>query len=118
MPFPLIRLFTGSDGESHFERGLVDLPMSQGTSHRSRPARAAEISFAESPPGSTLDWHRAPIRQYVITLTGTLEFMTRLGETFELGPGVVLLAEDTEGGGHKWRLTDDQPWRRIYVVLG
>ncbi len=30
----------------------------------------------------------------------------------------VLLAEDTAGGGHRWRLIDDQPWRRVYVVLG
>jgi len=118
MAFPLIRLFTGSDGESHFERGTVELPMFHGTSHRSRPAKATEITFAESPPGSSLDWHRAPVRQYVITLSGTLEFATRLGETFELAPGVVLLAEDTEGGGHRWHLIDDQPWRRIYVVLG
>jgi hypothetical protein len=28
-----------------------------------------------------------------------------------------LLAEDTTGSGHSWRLTDDQPWRRAYVIL-
>jgi hypothetical protein len=33
-----------------------------------------------------------------------------------LRPGDVLLSEDTSGTGHKWRLTDDQPWRRAYVV--
>jgi hypothetical protein len=32
-------------------------------------------------------------------------------------PGDVLLAEDHVGKGHKWRLIDDQPWRRAYVVL-
>ena len=32
-------------------------------------------------------------------------------------PGDILLAEDTAGGGHTWRLVDDQPWRRVYVVL-
>jgi len=46
-----------------------------------------------------------------------LEFETRLGERFTLAPGTVLLAEDTEGGGHKWLLTDDEPWRRVYVGL-
>jgi quercetin dioxygenase-like cupin family protein len=54
----------------------------------------------------------------VITLSGTLEFVTRDGETFTLRPGDVLLAEDTAGTGHRWRLTDDQPWRRMYVELG
>jgi hypothetical protein len=29
----------------------------------------------------------------------------------------VLLAEDTAGSGHSWRLVDDQPWRRAYVIL-
>jgi len=54
----------------------------------------------------------------VITLSGTLEFETRLGETCTLAPGTVLLAEESkDGGGHKWRLTDDQPWRRAYVIL-
>ena len=27
------------------------------------------------------------------------------------------IAEDTVGSGHSWRLTDDQPWRRAYVIL-
>ena len=26
-------------------------------------------------------------------------------------------AKDNIGTGHKWRLIDDQPWRRAYVVL-
>jgi hypothetical protein len=34
-----------------------------------------------------------------------------------LKPGDILLAEDTAGGGHSWRLVDDPPWRRVYVVL-
>jgi quercetin dioxygenase-like cupin family protein len=117
MAFPLIRLYTGDDGESHFEEGTLELPRLEGTAPRSRSWHATEVSFEESPAGSSLDWHRAPVRQYVITLSGTLEFETRLGETFTLAPGTVLLAEDTEGGGHRWRLTDDQPWRRVYVRL-
>ena len=32
-------------------------------------------------------------------------------------PGDVLVATDTAGTGHKWRLIDDEPWRRCYVVL-
>jgi quercetin dioxygenase-like cupin family protein len=118
MPFPLIRLYTGDDGESHFEKGTVDLSKLAGTSHRSQPSRATQVAFEESVPRSRLDWHRAPVRQYVITLSGTLEFETRLGEKFVIAPGTILLAEDTTGGGHKWHLTDDQPWRRVYVVLG
>ncbi len=84
----------------------------------SRSWDAADVSFVESPAGSSSDWHSDPARQYVITLRGTLEFETRLGETCTLAPGTILLAEESEGGGgHRWRLTDGQPWRRVYVIL-
>src|SRR5437016_6131102 len=70
---------------------------------------ACSSATRRSPPGASLDWHDAPQRQLVVTLTGTLEFVTRDGERFRLAPGDVLLAEDTAGGGHRWRLVDDQP---------
>ena len=75
------------------------------------------IHFKETPAHSSDDWHVSPELQYVITLSGTLEFTTRDGETFVVRPGDVLLFEDNVGTGHKWRLIDDQPWRRAYVVL-
>ena len=58
-----------------------------------------------------------PTRQFVITLCGTLRFTVRGGQQFTIGPGDVLLAEDTAGTGHSWQLVDDQPWRLGYVVL-
>jgi quercetin dioxygenase-like cupin family protein len=51
-------------------------------------------------------------------LSGTLDFQTRKGEHFLLHPGDILLAEDTAGTGHSWKLVDDQPWCRAYVILG
>jgi quercetin dioxygenase-like cupin family protein len=112
-----VRLFTGDDGESHFTDGRVELGPSDGPSARSEVAGANTVSFEESARGASLSWHNAPERQYVITLSGTLEFETRRGERFTIAPGDVLLAEDTTGGGHRWRLVDDQPWRRVYVAL-
>ena len=78
---------------------------------------ATTVSFQLTASAGTLDWHTAPVRQLVITLSGTLDFMTRAKQHFILKPGIVLLAEDTVGGGHSWRLVDAEPWRRIYVVL-
>jgi len=102
------KLFTGPDDASH---------VLEGTVAQNDPSEAASVYFKESPPHSSLDWHDAPERQYVITLSGTLDFTTRDGEKFVLRPGDVLLAADNAGTGHKWRLIDDQPWRRVYVVL-
>lgn len=54
----------------------------------------------------------------MIALSGVLDFETCSRRHFTLKPGVILLAEDTAGGGHAWRPVDAEPWRRIYVVLG
>ncbi len=102
------KLFTGPDGNSHVLKGTV-------AEHKRNDVVA--IHFAESPPHSSYDWHTAPEAQYVITLSGTLEFTMHDGSTFLLRPGDVLIALDTTGSAHKWRLIDDQPWRRVYVVL-
>lgn len=103
-----VELSTGADGASHVTETTVPLDHLIG---------ATAVRFEESPPHSALDWHDAPQRQYVVTLSGTLEFRTRDGETFVLHPGEVLMADDTAGTGHKWRLIDDQPWRRLYAIL-
>jgi hypothetical protein len=117
MAIPIIRLFTGPDGESHFEDTEVELHERDAANALSKLEDVREIQFQETVAHHAYDWHCAPRRQYVITLTGTLEFETRLGEKRMITPGSILLAEDKEGCGHKWRLVDDQPWRRIYLHL-
>jgi quercetin dioxygenase-like cupin family protein len=102
------KLYTGPDHASHALEGTI--------SDTDRTDVIA-IHFKETPAHSSADWHASPESQYVITLSGTLEFTTRDGQTFVVRPGDVLLSEDNVGSGHKWRLIDDQPWRRAYVVL-
>jgi hypothetical protein len=94
------KLYTGPDNASHVLEGTID--------EKDRTDVIA-IHFKETPAHSSFDWHNDPEPQYVITLSGTLEFATPEGERFVVRPGDVLLAE--------WRLIDDQPWRRAYVVL-
>ena len=101
-------LFTGPDGHSHVLTGSIA---------DNEVIVAESILYEESAPHASLDWHRAPTTQYVITLSGTLEFMTHGGEKFTIRPGEILVAMDTTGSGHKWRLIDDQPWRRAYVAF-
>src|ERR1700689_426188 len=102
------RLYTGSDGNSHVVRGSIAAGELIG---------AQSIQFKETAPHSSFDWHEAPNPQYVITLAGIPEFTTRDGETFTIHPGDVLLAVDNTGSGHKWRLVNDEPWKRAYVVF-
>ena len=79
--------------------------------------QAESILFKETPAHSSFDSHNDPIPQYVITLAGMLEFTIVGGETFSIHPGEVLLAVDHTGSGHKWRLINDEPWNRAYVIF-
>ena len=101
-------LYTGDDGNSHVKRGSI----SSG-----ELVDAVSILFKETPAYSSLDWHNDPTPQYVLTLSGTLEFETKTKETFVVHPGEILVAVDDTGSGHKWRLIDDKPWIRAYVVF-
>jgi len=112
-----VRLWTGDDDCSHVEEGTIDMAPGPHGDLLSGKLSVVSASFQETPPGGSLDWHDAPVRQLVVTLSGTLDFVTRDGEHFTIAPGDILLAEDTAGSGHAWKLIDDAPWRRLYVVL-
>ena len=112
-----VHIWTGDDQNSYFEEGILDLEAGQRGDLLTGKLGAASISFQETESGGTFAWHDAPARQLVITLSGTLDFQTRAAAHFLLRPGDILFAEDTSGTGHSWRLTDDQPWRRAYVIL-
>ncbi len=101
-------LYTGDDGNSHVKRGSIEVK---------HVIAAQSIQFKESPPHSSLDWHNDPTPQYVLFLAGALEFGVRSGETFTVQPGEVLIAVDNKGTGHTWKLVNDQPWIRAYVIF-
>jgi Cupin domain len=112
-----VRLWTGADGDSHFEEGTIDLSGGERDDLKSDVVATTALSFQETKSGGSYAWHQDPIPRFVITLTGTLEFETRGGERFTIHPGDILLAEDNSGSGHRWRLIGDEPWRRAYVVF-
>lgn len=113
-----VRLWTGADDASHVQIGRLDMRPGRNDDLVSSSVAVTSVTVEETASGGTLAWHTAPVRQLVVTLAGTLLFITRDGEQFRLSPGDVLLAEDTSGSGHQWRLEGDDPWRRMYVVLG
>lgn len=99
----IVRVYAGSDGESHFE----DMAAEQLSELVNRVGEG-DISLNTRPPGHFLDYHHAPRRQYVLHLAGTAEYETADGSTRRLGPGDVLVAEDLTGHGHTARTVGDE----------
>ena len=61
-----------------------------------------------APPGRVADWHTAPRRQYVITLSGHGQVELIDGTKIDLGPGSIDLAEDLTGKGHITRVIGNE----------
>ena len=110
----IVRLYTGTDNESHFEELDVELNFI-GHMEVSALQPAHGILFRRAPATHLSDYHNAPRRQYVITLGGQVEIETGDGTVRRFGPGDVMLADDTTGHGHITRVVGGQP--RHYVMI-
>ena len=108
------RLYTGDDGESHFgDLQLSYTVMVDRIVPEVMPATGVE--FRRSPDRTVFDWHRAPLRMYMVTLDGAVEFATGDGPKRIFYPGDVLLVEDETGRGHTTRCIGE--WLRITVAI-
>ena len=113
----ITRLYTGNDGESHFEEVEVALHDAGDIGALSKLQGATGILFRETAGDYDFDFHTAPRRQYVINLDAAVEVEVGDGTTRRLEAGDILLAEDTTGRGHISRAVDRQPRRSILVTL-
>jgi quercetin dioxygenase-like cupin family protein len=98
-PVLITRLYTGPDNQTHAEE--VELKFTPGSP--AEVAKMMQVTGAElhrTAGGSVDDWHRAPRRQYVITLSGRGELEVAGGKKVSVGPGNIDLVEDTTGKGH------------------
>ncbi len=111
------RIYTGDDGQSHFED--IDIEMGEPGlgGLLSDPWAASAVQFREVPSEYLLDFHCAPRRQLVVNLTGSVEIETGSGETRLMGPGSILLADDTTGQGHISRHVTDEPRSCLFIHL-
>ena len=106
-PVTITRLFTGPDGQTHAEE--VEAKFTPGGANdvfKMPGVNRAELHRAS--PGRVSDWHTAPRRQYVITLSGHGELEVAGGKKIPVGPGHIELVEDTTGKGHITRVTGNE----------
>ncbi|MCE2458571.1 MAG: hypothetical protein J4G14_12280 [Dehalococcoidia bacterium] len=109
----IVRIYTGDDGQSHFE----ELDMESGPFPWGELRDATGVIFNRSQIGSFSDWHNAPRRQFVITLSGAMEVGIADGTLRQFGPGSVLLADDLTGQGHTTRTVGDEPRLSVSVPI-
>ena len=108
-----VRLYSGDDGESHFE----DLDLPEARVHHSAMQTAGGMTFVRWQLGRVIDWHQAPRRQYLITLSGQLEIGVGDGSVRRLGAGDMLMVEDLTGHGHTTRASESEPTAIAVVPL-
>ena len=100
----ITHLDTGPDGQTHAEE--IEAKFAPGNGNdifKMIATTGAELHRA--PAGRVSDWHTAPRRQYVITLSGHGELEVAGGKKIAVGPGHIELVEDTTGKGHITRVT-------------
>ena len=102
------RLYSGDNGQSHFEQ--LDSNQSSEFFNSTRPANG--LLFRNDFAPHIVNWHRAPRRRWVITLSGTVDIGLGDGTKMSFGPGDVFLVEDMTGQGHT---ATPHNWVRAYV---
>ena len=116
------RVFSDSDGETHFE--ALETPGETiqaiesdlvGTVSVTFPVSG--VYFREVVEESTPVPHNAPFPLFIIGLRGTFSVEVSDGEVREFPPGSVVLAEDTTGKGHTTRRVGDEPRATLMAPL-
>lgn len=111
----ITRLYTGPDGQTHSEEIEAKFAPAGGNDvYRLMANSGAEIHRA--PPGRVADWHTAPRRQYVVTISGHGEIELMGGKKIEVGPGNIELAEDLTGKGHITRTVGSEDRVTIHRI--
>jgi hypothetical protein len=110
----ITRLFTGFDGESHFQD--IDIPLKDAEFGKITDAIAVEdLRFGEIEDLNEIPWHKAPRAQYIIMIQGSMEIEIGDGSKRTFKEGDIVLAEDLTGQGHITRATS-QGTRRYMII--
>ena len=111
-PIMITRFFTGQDGLTHAEE--IEVKFAPGGGAYNLLANSG-AQLRRTPPGRVNDYHTASRRQYVITLSGHAELVLSGGQTIQVGPGSIELAEDLTGKGHITRTVGTED--RVVILI-
>jgi hypothetical protein len=110
-------LYADQNGETHF-RDIQIEPESVGPGGKvSARFPATGIIFRTTEGSYSYDWHPAPRKQYIINLDAAVKITVSDGESRVIGPGEILLVEDTSGKGHVSQAVDGKFRHSVFVTL-
>ena len=98
----IVRVYTGSDGETHFE----DLTQDQFAEIAKKGTGPIILNRRSSP--FVFDNHNSRQRLYIVNMSGIGEYEVSDGTVRRLSPGDVLVTEDLTGRGHISRGVGDE----------
>ena len=113
----ITRVYSDSNGESHFEDINIPLKNYGDIGFLSEEQLVRGIIFREVDPSYNYDFHKAPQRQYIILLDGGVEIETSLGVKRTFNTGEILLVEDTSGKGHKTKNLENRIRKSIFIPI-
>ena len=114
----IIRVYAGSDGQSHFEEIQPKFESRGDQSETAELIPGSGIVIRRFEPTRSNPWHHAPGRYAVFTLSGAVDIEIGDGTVKRLGPGDILIAEDLTGQGHTTRVVGSVPRVTATIPLG
>ncbi len=106
------RVFADAQGGSHLDTVTVEQRLATAAPpaapfYVSADGPASMYRFYSFEPGWIGELHPAPTRQFLALMSGAVEVETTDGTIRRLGPGDLVLLEDTSGRGHVTRNIGD-----------
>jgi len=116
------RLYSDSNGESHFEDVTVELSEVDFAPPASplllsEFGSAVRTAFLGGPTGWQGEWHRSSGRNLFVVISGEWEIQASDGTKRLFSATDVLLVEDTFGKGHNSRVVSGNDSLALLVVL-
>jgi hypothetical protein len=115
--FPVTRIYSDDNGDSHFEDIEIPLQDAGAIGKLSAPMPVGNIIFREVEEAYDYTFHTAPQKQYILLLNGGIEIETSLGEKRIFKPGEVLLVEDITGKGHRSKNLQQAKRRSVFITI-
>jgi mannose-6-phosphate isomerase-like protein (cupin superfamily) len=117
------RMFHDADGHSHLEEASLELelrdfaPPAEPVHIGALEAAASAFVFGAPPEWSGEASHPSPQRQLFCVMRGSVEVTMSDGTVHRFGAGDLILVEDTEGHGHRTRVSGDEDLVMFGVAL-